>query len=94
MGDAAVDYGSLYSAGVDLRGDAWDRPGDNIGVGYAYLTGGNQALARSQVAEAYYRLVVLPMLAITADVQYQRDDLRSSEGPEGWVLGLRITTHF
>ncbi|MGI9569939.1 MAG: carbohydrate porin, partial [Desulfobulbia bacterium] len=39
--DAAIDYGSFYSGGLDIKGSAWGGTGDNIGIGYAYLTGGN-----------------------------------------------------
>ena len=33
--DAAVDYQALYSGGIDISGNAWRRPDDNIGIGYA-----------------------------------------------------------
>jgi hypothetical protein len=55
---------------------------------------GNQGVERTRVAEAYYRFVVLPALAITADGQYMGDDLRSVNGPEGSVIGFRATAAF
>lgn len=92
--DAAIDYHSLYSGGVDLGGAAWGRPRDNVGVGYAYLTGGNRDAERTRVVEAYYRLVPDGDVAITADVQYVSDGGDRGRDPRGWVVGLRVTTEF
>jgi porin len=92
--DAAIDYRALYSAGLDIGGRAWGRPRDNIGVGYAHLTGGNLEIERSRVAEVYYRFVVITALAITGDIQYMGDDLRGAPGPAGFVFGLRVTAQY
>jgi porin len=92
--DAATDYRSLYSGGIDLGGASWGRTEDNVGLGYAYLSGGNGEIARTRVAEAYYRFVVSPVLALTGDLQYMRDDRVDGASVEGWVLGLRAAAHF
>ncbi|MCF7983659.1 MAG: carbohydrate porin [Thiohalocapsa sp.] len=96
--DAAVDYEALYSGGVSLIGAAWGRETDNIGVGYAYLEGGNTDVRRSNVFEAYYRTQVNDFFALTADLQYMSDALidadPAQEDPEGWIFGLRATAEF
>ena len=96
--DAAVDYQALYSGGIDLSGDAWRRPEDNIGLGYAYLEGGNTDVKRTNVFEAYYRASLNDYLAVTADIQYMSDALAQidpeQEDPEGWIFGLRATAEF
>ena len=97
QGDAAlVDYEAEYSGGLNIQGKAWGRESDNIGLGLAYLDGGNDALARSTVVEGYYRFAVNDYLALTADVQYQQDDYRTDEDEDvdGWVLGMRATVEF
>lgn len=95
---SAVDYKPLYSGGFNFNGNGWNRDDDNIGIGYAYLNGGNQNVDQSQVIEAYYRAVLNEHAAITADVQYIKDDLLKAdprqEDPKGWIFGLRLTTEF
>jgi hypothetical protein len=92
--DAAVNYDGIWSGGLDIRGRPWGRADDNIGLGYAYLDGANLDINRSQVAEAYYRFVINPYLALSADIQYMKDDLRHQEDPEGFIYGVRLTAEF
>jgi hypothetical protein len=92
--DAAVNYDGIWSGGIDIRGSPWGRADDNIGLGYAYLDGGNLDINRSQVAEGYYRFVINPHLAVSADIQYMKDDLQHQEDPEGFIYGLRLTAEF
>lgn|GEM_PF-3436464 len=96
--DAEVDYRALYSGGFNITGNAWRRPDDNIGIGYAYLEGGNTDVNRSNVFEAYYRAPLNDSFAITADVQYMDDSLEQvdplQENPEGWIFGLRAVAEF
>jgi porin len=91
---AAITHGSIYSGGINIRGGAWGRPDDEIGVAYGYLPGGNESVRGTHVAELYYRFVSWEYLAITADVQYMRDDLRIGRGPRGFILGLRFAAEF
>ena len=91
---AAVTYDAVYSGGINLVGGVWGRPLDNIGLAYGYLSGGNEDVRGTHVAELYYRFVAWEYLAITADVQYMRDDLRIGRGPRGFILGLRFTSEF
>jgi len=96
--DTAVDYKSLYSGGLNFNGGGWNRDDDNIGIGYAYLDGGNQNIDQSQVIEAYYRAVLNEHTAVTVDVQYMQDKLLktdpSQDDPQGWIFGLRLTAEF
>jgi porin len=92
--DAAVTYDSIYSGGINRRGGVWGRPGDEIGLAYGFLDGGNQDLRRTHVAELYYRVALSEHFALTADAQYIRDTAKSVDGPDGFVLGLRFTVEF
>ena len=89
--DAVVDYEAEYSGGLDLKGSAWGREADNIGIGVGYLDGGNAGISSTRVLETYYRFVVNEHLALTADAQYMTDeyDADEDEDVEGWVLGMR-----
>lgn len=91
---AAVDYKAIYSGGIDIKGGAWGRNGDNIGLGLAYLNGGNLDIDRSRVAEAYYRWQIAERLGLTADIQYQKDDYKTGHGPRAWTFSLRIVAEF
>jgi porin len=92
--DAALDYNTIYSGGIDIKGKAWGRNADNIGLGYAYLDGGNLDIDKSHVAEAYYRWQLDEVFGLTADVQYMQDDYKAGNGPSGWIFGLRATAEF
>jgi hypothetical protein len=66
--------------------------GMNIGIGYAYLEGGNLDIESTQVVEAHYRLGVNEYLGGTADVRYMNLDTDVTGEPlyghqEGAVLG-------
>jgi porin len=89
-----VTYDSIYSGGINIRGAVWGRPNDEIGLGYGFLPGGNQDLRSTHVAEVYYRVAINEYFALSADVQYMRDDSRFAEGPSGFTLGFRGTFEF
>jgi len=92
--DAAVDYKAIYSGGVDIKGATWGRNDDNIGLGYAYLVGGNTGISNSQIFEAYYRWKFGEVFGLTADIQYQHYDNNAGNDPHGTVFGLRATAEF
>jgi len=96
--DAAIDYEAQYSGGLNFSGSGWGRKEDNIGIGYAYLDGGNGDIDNTQVFEAYYRSVLNEHMALTADVQHMKDDLEKIDprqnNPSGWLFGLRFTAEF
>jgi hypothetical protein len=91
---AAVEWEKLYSGGINVSGGLWGRQQDNIGIGVAYLDGGNQDLDDSLVAEAYVRFVLNQFLATTLDCQYLKDDVNGSKNPEGIIAGIRLTAEF
>jgi porin len=92
--EAAVDHNAIYSGGIDIKGRAWGRADDNIGVGLAYLNGGSLNIDKSRVVEAYYRWQLGEALGFTADIQYQDDDYKTGQGPGGWIYGLRAAVEF
>lgn len=94
--EAAVDYDAIYSGGINISGNLWKRENDSIGLGYAYLNGGNLDIDQTQVLEGYYRLVMNDYFSLTADVQYMKDDYKDSADsePKGVILGLRATAEF
>ena len=92
--DAAVDYKAIYSGGIDIKGSAWGRTDDNIGLGYAYLVGGNTGIASTQIVEAYYRWRFGEVFGLTADFQYQQDDYLAGGNPKGAIFSLRATAEF
>jgi hypothetical protein len=92
--DSAIDYKSILSGGVDLRGGGWNRDGDNIGLGFAHLRGGNLAVDSTDIAEVYYRWQVNALFGLTADLQYQKDTYKIGRGPSGWTFGLRAVAAF
>ena len=91
---ALINYQSLYSGGIDISGKLWKRENDNIGIGYAYLSGGNFSIDNTQVAEAYVRFLLNEIFALTLDVQWMKDDLVAGDGPKGFIYGVRMTAEF
>jgi porin len=89
-----VDYDALFSGGIDISGKLWGREDDNIGIGYAYLNGGNADIDSSQVAEVYARFVLNDYFDLTADVQYMKDEIDDGDDPDGFIGGLRMTAEF
>ncbi len=96
--EAAVDYKALYSGGLNLDGSGWGRDPDNIGIGYAFIDGGNIDIDNTRVFETYYRLSLNDYAGLTADVQYMKDNYTSAysalDNPAGWIFGLRFTAEF
>jgi len=85
---------NLYSGGIDIKGNWWNREKDNIGIGYGHLSRGNQDIDKTHVFETYYRLVFNEILSATADVQYMKDDYHEGDNRKGWILGVRVTAEF
>jgi porin len=92
--DAAVDYHAIFTGGIDIKGASWQRNGDNIGLGYAHLIGGNLAIDKTDIVEAYYRWQLGKIFGLTADIQYQNDDYKTGQGPSGWTYSLRAVAGF
>ena len=92
--EAAMDCSDLYSGGLNISGNLWGRENDNVGIGYAHLTGGNLELDHTDVFEAYGRFALNDIFAITGDVQYMKDSMKEGDSPSGWIFGLRATAEF
>jgi len=92
--DAAIICKSLYSGGLDINGKLWRREQDNIGIGYAYLKGGNQDLDNAYVFETYVRFLLNEYFAITADLQYQDNKMKQGDSPSGFISGVRCVVEF
>jgi hypothetical protein len=92
--DAARDWQSLYSGGINIKGSGWQRPDDTIGIGYGFLDGGNMGIDNTQVFETYYRYAVNEFLAASADIQYMKDSMEVGGDTDGWIFGVRLTTEF
>ena len=91
---AAVNYEGFYTGGIDINGSVWGRADDNIGIGFAYLDGGNRSVDQTYIAETYYRMAVSKYFAVTADLQYMKDDNRVGSDPEGLIFGIRLAAEF
>ena len=84
----------IDGAELDLKGKAWNQPDDNIGVGFAYLEGGNLDLESTQLFEAYYRHALDYGFAVTADLQYMADRYDTADRVSGWIAGVRFAVEF
>ena len=94
--DPAVDYDALYSGDLNINVGLWNRTDDNVGIGFAYLDGGNLDVDKTYVFETYYRATLTDHLAITADAEYMKDDLENAEDddPKSWILGCALLQNF
>jgi len=91
---AALDCKNLYSGGLNISGALWGRGGDNVGIGYARLDGGNLNLNHTDAFEVYGRFALTDIFAVTGDVQYMKDSMKQGDSPSGWIFGLRATAEF
>ena len=92
--DAAIICEKLYSGGIDINGRLWGRGDDNVGIGYANLRGGNLDVDQTHVLEIYARFALSGIFALTADVQYMKDEMKQGNSPRGFIYGLRLTAEF
>ncbi len=93
--DAAIEYENIASGGIDIKGKTWNRPDDNIGIGFAHVNGGNLDIEHTLVGELYYRFVADNILALTMDLQYLSENYRpDSSTLDGFIAGLRLVAEF
>lgn len=92
--ETAVNFTDVYTGGIDINGNLWDRACDNIGIGYGHLRGGNLDFDHTDVFEIYGRFAVNKIFAVTGDVQYMKDSMKTGSSPKGWIFGLRLTAEF
>jgi hypothetical protein len=91
---AAIPCEKVYSGGIDINGRLWGRGDDNMGIGYAHLSGGNLDVDQMHVLEIYARFALSSTFALTADLQYMKDEMKQDDSPRGFIYGLRLTAEF
>ena len=91
--DAEVDFDAQYSGGLNISGSLWNRPRDNAGIGYGYLSGGNAGVGDTQVLEAYARFQFGEYVALTTDLQYMNEETATGD-TSGWIPGVRLVVQF
>jgi hypothetical protein len=92
---AAIDHESAYSGGVNINGNLWGRENDEIGIGYAYLTGADGAdIDYTSAIEAYAKFQLTTFSDITADIQYMEDNYKHEEDIDGFIYGVRVNAYF
>ena len=91
--DAEVDFDAQYSGGLNISGSLWNRPRDNAGIGYGYLSGGNAGVGDTQVLEAYARFQFGEYVALTTDLQYMNEETTTGD-TRGWIPGVRLVIQF
>jgi hypothetical protein len=90
--NAAVSFGSLYSGGINIKGSAWGRNNDAIGLALAVLKKGNLEFDNALVFEGYYIIQINKFTSISPDIQYQSNAyIDPRNNVNGWVYGLRAT---
>jgi porin len=92
---AIIEHEAVYSGGVNINGKLWGRENDEIGLGYAYLTGADQAdIDNTNAIEAYTKFKVSDFSDITLDIQYIDDNMKRGEERKGIIYGVRANAYF
>ncbi len=92
---AVIDHQNVYSGGLNINGKLWGRENDEIGIGYAYMTGADQAdIDSTNAFETYAKFQITQFSDITLDIQYMNDDMRSDEDQDGFIYGVRVNAYF
>jgi hypothetical protein len=92
---AVIDHEAAYSGGININGKLWGREKDEIGIGYAYLTGADQAdIDNTNAAESYAKFKISDFSDITFDIQYVNDNMKGSEDRDGFIYGIRLNAYF
>lgn len=93
---AAINYENIGSGGIDIKGKLWSRSQDNIGIGFAYINGGNLDIKQTLVTELYYRFVANDIIALTIDLQFLSENYRDPDTStlDGFIPGLRLVAEF
>lgn len=92
--DAMVDYQRVVSGGVHLKGKFWNRAGDSLGIGYAFLNGGNGEINKSQILEGYLQFELTPQFHLTFDVQWMKEEVVEGSEHQAWIPGVRVIASF
>lgn len=91
--DAAVDFQAMYAGGIHISGALWRRSQDHLGLGYAYLDGGNTGIEHAHVVELYVLIALNDIVAFTADLQYIDENVEGGNGPKGGCPAFGLRQH-
>jgi hypothetical protein len=93
---AIIDHDTGYSGGVNINGKLWGRKDDEIGIGYAYLTGADKAdIENTNAIEAYTKFKISDFSDVTFDIQYLNDNMKhDEEDRDGFIYGIRLNAYF
>ena len=93
---AAVDYDGAVSGGLAVCGRAWGREHDAIGLGLAWLDGGNGQYRSARIGELFAAFALGDGMTLTGDVQYADENIAANAGPSprAWTFGIRMTLDF
>ena len=92
---AVIDHESAYSGGININGNLWGRENDEIGIGYAYLTGADGAdIDNTNAVEAYVKFQLTAFSDITLDIQYMADNMKCDDDIDGFIYGVRANAYF
>jgi hypothetical protein len=92
---AVIDHQNAYSGGLNINGKLWGREQDEIGLGYAYLTGTDKSdIDNTNVIESYIKFQLSKFSDVSLDVQYIDDNLRHEENRKGFIYGVRANAYF
>jgi Carbohydrate-selective porin, OprB family len=90
-----IDHQNAYSGGVNINGKLWGREKDEIGVGYAYLTGADKSdIDNTNAIESYIKFQISKFSDVSLDIQYIDDNLRHEDNRKGFIYGVRANAYF
>jgi Carbohydrate-selective porin, OprB family len=92
---AIIEHEAAYSGGININGKLWGREDDEIGMGYAYLTGANKSnIDHTNAFETYVRLRISKFSDVSPDIQYIDDILNHGDNRKGVIYGVRVNAYF
>ncbi len=92
---AIIEHEAGYSGGVNINGKLWGRKNDEIGIGYAYLTGADEAdIDNTNAIEAYTKFKISDFSDVTFDIQYINDNMKQEEDRDVFIYGIRLNAYF
>lgn len=92
---AVIDHQNAYSGGVNINGKLWGREKDEIGVGYAYLTGADKSdIDNTNAIESYVKFQISKFSDVSLDIQYIDDNLKHEDNRKGFIYGVRANAYF
>jgi hypothetical protein len=92
--EVEVNCDALLSAGLEVRGRAWGRPSDAIGLGYSYPDSGSGNIKRAHVLAGYARFRLGDYSELSLAIQRVHEDIRTGQDRDGAVYGVRFNAYF